>query len=135
MKEHVVMVNVKNQTGFSLIEAMIALVVSAIALLGLAAGQIKSLQYSTSSLEYTLSLIQANNAVENTWVNICGLQDGTVNFAAVNTATLLQKYQIDFPNGFDNDNFVVDVSWNDDRLNDDLPTNVELSIKFPEVCQ
>jgi type IV pilus assembly protein PilV len=129
------MVNRNSQKGFSLIEAMIALVVSAIALLGLAAGQIKSLQYSTSSLEYTLSLIQANNAVENTWVSLCGLQDGTVNFAAVNTATQLAKYKIDFPNGFNNDNFVVDVTWNDDRLNDNLDTKVELSIKFPEVCQ
>lgn len=46
------------QAGFSLLEVMISVVIAGIALLGLAAAQLKSLQYATNSFNYTVSLIQ-----------------------------------------------------------------------------
>ena len=54
----------KLQKGFTLLEVMIAVVVAGIALLGLAAAQLKSLQYATNSFNYTVSLIQAQNTIE-----------------------------------------------------------------------
>ncbi len=63
------------QLGFSLVEVLIALIISSIALLGLAAGQLKSLQFATNSFNYTMSLVQANNAIERTWANLCDLQE------------------------------------------------------------
>lgn len=96
--------------GFSLIEVLIATAISAIALLGLAAGQVKSLQYATNSLSYTLSIIQANNAVEQSWSQLCNLQNGTLNLNDLDIAPQSAKYSIDFPNGLDIDDFEVVVS-------------------------
>ena len=52
------------QRGFTLVEVLIGLALSSVALLGLAVGQLKSLQFATNSFNYTLSLVQANNAIE-----------------------------------------------------------------------
>ncbi|GAL03454.1 type IV fimbrial biogenesis protein PilV [Photobacterium aphoticum] len=60
-----------SQRGFSLIEALVALFISSVALLALAAGQLKSLQYANNSFQYTLAMIQANNAVERVWNDAC----------------------------------------------------------------
>ena len=78
--------------GFTLIEVLIALLVSNIALLGLAAGQLKSLQYATNSFNYTVSLIQANNAAERIWADICMLQDGRLAFDEVYLANLQPEF-------------------------------------------
>ncbi len=120
--------------GFSLIEVLIATAISAIALLGLAAGQVKSLQYATNSLSYTLSIIQANNAVEQSWAQICNLQNGTLSLNDLDTAPQAAKYSIEFPNGLDVDNFEVLVSWRDERMTDQLANNSSLQVKLPKVC-
>lgn len=122
-----------SQQGFSLLEVMVSLVVATIALLGLAAGQIKSLQYATNSFDYTLSLLQAHNAVENTWANLCAVQKGDVAFADVNTATQNDKYTIRFPNNFDSNNFQVEVEWVDTRINDGLENSVLIEASFPNI--
>lgn len=113
---------------------MVATVVSAIALLSLGVGQVKSLQYAASSLDYTLSLIQANNAIEQSWANLCELQNGTVTLADLNVATQTDKYTIEFPNGFDIDDFEVVVSWSDERMTDNLANSAALQVKLPGVC-
>ncbi|MDE3272806.1 type IV pilus modification PilV family protein [Pseudoalteromonas sp. G4] len=122
------------QRGFSLIEAMVATVVSAIALLSLGVGQVKSLQYASNSLDYTLSLIQANNAVEQSWANLCELQNGTLTLNDLNVATQTDKYVIEFPNGFDVDDFEIRVSWSDERMTDNLANTAGLNVKLPRVC-
>lgn len=124
----------KKQLGFSLLEAMVATVVSAIALLSLGVGQVKSLQYAASSLDYTLSLIQANNAVEQSWANLCDLQNGNIELADLDVAAQTNKYTVEFPNGFDIDDFEVLVSWNDERMTDNLANSATLRVKLPRVC-
>ena len=57
-------------TGFSLVEVLISMALATLTLLGLAAGQVKSLQFANNSFDYTLSLIQAQNASERIWVNV-----------------------------------------------------------------
>ncbi len=44
----------KKQAGFSLLEVMISVVIAGIALLGLAAAQLKSLQYATNIFNFTV---------------------------------------------------------------------------------
>ncbi|MFH6954733.1 prepilin-type N-terminal cleavage/methylation domain-containing protein [Pseudoalteromonas sp. XMcav1-K] len=123
-----------NQAGFSLVEVMVALVVSSFALLGMAAGQLQSLKYATNSFDYTLSLLQANNAVEQTWVNLCDLQKGNVTFADVTPDAQFNKYTIDFENNFNSDFFRVGVSWSDKRINDNnLANRVEIEASFPDI--
>lgn len=123
-----------NQAGFSLVEVMVALVVSSFALLGMAAGQLQSLKYASNSFDYTLSLLQANNAVEQTWANLCDLQKGNVAFADVTPEAQFNKYTIDFENNFNSDFFRVGVSWSDKRINDNnLANRVEIEASFPDI--
>jgi type IV pilus assembly protein PilV len=127
---------IKKHSGFSLLEVMVALVISAIALLGMAAGQLQSLKYATNSFDYTLALLQANNAVEQTWDNLCQLQRDPTVFNANKPSVQFDKYDIEFKNGFDNDNFLVSVSWTDDRI--DGEDKVEIQASFPNIsggCQ
>jgi type IV pilus assembly protein PilV len=115
---------------------MVALVISSIALLGMAAGQLQSLKYATNSFDYTLALLQANNAVEQTWDNLCQLQNDPTVFNANKPSAQFDKYDIEFKNGFDNDNFLVSVSWTDDRI--DGEDKVEIQASFPNIsggCQ
>lgn len=65
----------QREGGFTLIEALIALVVLSIGLLAIAALQGKALQYSHSSYQRSVAVSQANDAVERLWANICLLPD------------------------------------------------------------
>ncbi|ATC93461.1 type IV pilus modification PilV family protein [Pseudoalteromonas tunicata] len=130
---------IKNQKGFSLLEVVIAMLVASIALLGLASGQAKSLQFASNSLDYTVSIIQANNAIERVWANLCGLQHGAVAYDAGFNAVLtpaLARFTLTVtpaaPAAFSN-NLTVKVSWNDDRMNDGLANEVTLSPEFPSL--
>lgn len=121
--------------GFTLIEVMVALVLSAIALLGLASAQIKSLQFSTNSFDYTVSLIQANNTVEQLWVDLCDIQQGVIEYNADYKASLspsLTKYRLTLPATFSN-SFQISVEWNDDRVTDGLENKINLNVSFPQL--
>ncbi|MGJ8693769.1 MAG: prepilin-type N-terminal cleavage/methylation domain-containing protein [Thalassotalea sp.] len=121
--------------GFTLIEVMVALMLSAIALLGLAAAQIKSLQYSTNSFQYTVSLIQANNTVEKFWVDLCDIQQGVIEYNDEYKAILapnLPNYSLTLPADFSN-NFQLSVEWNDDRVTDGLENKIQLNVSFPQL--
>lgn len=65
-----------HEKGFILIESLIAMVVTAIALLGLAALQAKSLQRTYISSQRTIATIQANDLVERMWGSFCALPTG-----------------------------------------------------------
>ncbi|MBU2892691.1 prepilin-type N-terminal cleavage/methylation domain-containing protein [Colwellia sp. D2M02] len=130
--------------GFSMVEVLIALVLSTIALLGLAAAQLKSLQYATNSFNYTVSLIQANNAIERTWANLCALQTAGAIDAAheANIQPQTPYYTLTIPPAqlaaFAN-NLNITVSWIDTRLDDEAEANVDqnqavVNAQFYQIC-
>ena len=127
--------------GFTLIEVLIALFLSTIILLGLAAGELKSLQYATNSFNYTLSLVQANNAVEKTWSKLCDLQTGALSYDADFVSSLQPQFAAytlvltpaagaGFTNQLD-----VNVSWNDARMVDGLESRIRIDAMYPQVCR
>jgi len=125
--------------GFTLIEVLIALIVSSIALLGLASGQLKSLQYATNSFNYTVSLIQANNAIERMWGDICDLQSGDLAFDQAYISSLnpeFDAYNLELDGvavgTFDND-FIIKVKWNDERMADGLDSQIAINAAFPQL--
>ncbi len=63
------------QSGFSLVEVMVTLLVLSIGLLGIAALQVVALQSSSTSLHRSIAVIQANDLVERLWANVCDLDD------------------------------------------------------------
>lgn len=123
----------KSAQGFSLIEVMISVFVASIALLGLAAGQIKSLQYASNSFDYTLSLLQANNAIEQTWINLCDIEKNTVNFDDVSAGAQFNKYTLLYPNNYNREKFKVSVAWVENRIDDGLINRVEVEASFPDI--
>ena len=67
----------KQQGGFTLIEVLVAMVISSIAILGMMMLQLQSLKYSQSSYERSLVTIQALDLKERVWTSIC---DPTASF-------------------------------------------------------
>lgn len=61
------------QSGFSLIEVLVTMVVVGVGLLGVAALQAKSLQYAYASHQRTLAAIQANDLTERLWAGACAI--------------------------------------------------------------
>lgn len=135
----------QKQIGFSLLEVMIALVVSNVALLGLVAGELKSLQYANNSFQYTVSLIHANNTVERVLNDVCKLKSGDETFDQTYVSTRLSsgdnKYSVSLGginNPLDNGNvfyesFTVSVDWVDARMTDQNLNHVAVMANFPTV--
>jgi type IV pilus assembly protein PilV len=130
-----------NTAGFSLVEVLIALAISSIALLGLAAGQLQSLKYATNSFNYTLSLVQANNAIERTWVNLCALQNGTLDYnVAYRNAHFIPQIDLygltptpEVGNAFPN-RLNIAVSWQDARMADPNDSIIRVNATYPQIC-
>ena len=130
-----------HQQGFTLIEVMVALVISTVALLGLAAGELKSLQYATNSFNYTVSLVQANNAIERTWSNLCLLQNGNTPYDNTYQTNNLQPQlgvYVLTPDPAIGSAFTtkldVTVSWTDARMADADESIIRLVAEYPNLC-
>lgn len=106
--------------GFSLLEVLIAVLIIAFGLLGMAALQLKTVQNSHSAYQRTIASIIAMDASERMWINLGvdpeviedeWLEDweGTLP-AAANTASEIEV----LPNG----NLQISVRWQENRLAD-----------------
>lgn len=125
------------QQGFSLLEVMISVVIAGIALLGLAAAQLKSLQYATNSFHYTVSLIQGQNSIERLWPHICDIQKNNPGLFqdATFRASLspqVSDYEITLPAVYNND-MQINVSWVDKRMTDNAENQISLNASFPDL--
>ncbi len=121
-------------SGFALLEILIALIVAAIALLGLGTLQLKALQSAYSSLEYTVATIHANNLVERVWGDLCNNQAS----AAVYTATLT-SWRASLPAGTSGtvptsfaSSGTYTLNWSDSRLSDN--NTLALQVTYPAIC-
>lgn len=133
----------KKSSGFTIVEVMVAMLLSMVALLGLAAAQIKSLQYATNSFNYTVALIQANNAVERTWVKLCDIQKVAAVYDNdfIDSLDPIAPYTISITPAANagatfnaNNNLNVTVSWSDERVDNALANQVQISAEFPNLC-
>ena len=66
----------KRQRGFSLIEALIALVVLSIGLIGVAAMQLKALQSANAGYQRSVASVAAVDAQERLWAQMATLNSG-----------------------------------------------------------
>ncbi|WP_273776730.1 type IV pilus modification PilV family protein [Acinetobacter sp. GSS19] len=62
-----------SQRGFTLLEALIAMFLTAGALLGLGVLHLKSVQQSQLATQRTIANIQANDLIDRMWANLCSL--------------------------------------------------------------
>lgn len=112
----------KNQSGTILIEAMIAILVTAFTMLGTAALQAKTLKSTQLSNLRSIASIQSLDFVERMWGSSCSLPAGS--------ATVFSEWESNWKNdarfpGWTavlNDSvpsvYVLTISWTNTRVND-----------------
>lgn len=87
------------QRGFSLIEALIALVVLSVGLLGVAAMQLKALQSAHDGYQRSLASVAAVDAQERLWAELATLDPGqsceNIDSSAVQTKWRAHWFQAD----------------------------------------
>lgn len=109
--------------GFSLLEALIAVVILSVGLLGVAAMQLKSLQFSQNSYQRSVAISQANDAVERLWAGICSLPDDLVeieeDWQAVHEGALgMSEWTGSIVSDTNTNpaNYTINISWQDERI-------------------
>ena len=111
------MIMQKQQSGFTLIEVLIAMVISSIAILGMMMLQLQSLKYSQSSFERSLVMLQASDLKERTWTSVCD----PLNAFSQLTSEWTNQYE-DSLHGWEADARILSVS--------DINYRVEVEIKW-----
>lgn len=122
------------QQGFNLVEIMVSMVLAVMVFLGLAKGQVVSLQQAHYSLQSTLATIEASNSVEQIWGLLCEVQRKPERFTQgdfLARFTLLEGHQLVLPSRY-SDHFVVAIEWRDARISG--ARRVELNAGFPPLC-
>lgn len=66
-----------SQQGFALLEALIAMFITAGVLLGLGVLHIKSVQQSALTTQRTIATIQASDLIDRMWASVCSLDNST----------------------------------------------------------
>ena len=139
------LVNSNLEKGFTLFEVVVSMFIVGVALLGLIKLEIKILQSSTSSFDYTVSTIQANNYIDAIWIDLCKVQNGldgkyaTIKSEWVTELATFNKQTEISPSGSAFNKYqTVTVKWSDSRFNDSL-SNQEVNVFahfpiFPSTC-
>lgn len=122
------------QSGFALLEVLLAMLVAAIALLGLATLELRAVQSAQSSLQYTIATTQLNNLTEQLRANLCANRSTAVTYQATVqawTASLPTGLSASIPSAYA-DSMTFTLTWQDSRLT--TGNSVTLYPVFPAIC-
>ena len=130
--------------GFSLLEVLVSMFIASIALIGLGVTQRKSLQFANNSFDYTVSLVQAQNAIERMWPELCEIQhnspskftDQAFRESLQPPNSLSFRYVLTLPETY-SEEMPIAVAWRDLRVPEEAqnqqPNQVTLNSSFVEV--
>lgn len=128
------MKHTRYQSGFSLLEVLISVLILSFGLLGMAGLQLKSLQSGHSAYQRTLATVIAMDAGERLWANSASLDPLT-------TEELQIQWQTDWQNGDDGrltlpgltasivapgageTTFVITINWDESRFSGSAETS------------
>lgn len=112
------------QSGFTLIEALVAVLILSVGLLGVAAMQLKAMQSSHVAYQRSVATLAAQDAVDRLW-RATALAGGTCSdIDDSNPSDYYDNWSAEFP-GLVNPvtpdtsgscKFVIDISWDDERF-------------------
>ena len=130
--------------GFSLLEVLVSMFIASIALIGLGVTQLKSLQFANNSFDYTVSLVQAQNAIERMWPELCEIQHNSPSKFKEQAFreslrppnSLSFRYVLTLPETY-SEEMPIAVAWRDLRVPEEaqnqLLNQVTLNSSFVEV--
>ncbi|OHU86383.1 hypothetical protein BET10_16520 [Pseudoalteromonas amylolytica] len=106
---------------------MVSMLIASIALLGLAATQLRALQYATNSFDYTVALVQGQNAMEKIWSRLCDIQhndpslfqDEEFREWLLAPSDIRTTFEVIVPQTYENEMNIF-VNWVDDRMDPDV---------------
>ncbi|GHE22608.1 type IV pilus modification protein PilV [Halomonas urumqiensis] len=127
--------------GFTLLEALIAVLVLSLGLLGVAAMQLKAMQSAHVSYQRSVATLAAQDAVERLWVAL-GESGGTCPAAGdLNGAGGLDSWSDVwgvYLNGLDDEpvvavdcEYTVTVAWEDDRFGGENVSSLVYVVRLP----
>lgn len=124
--------------GFTLLEALVAVLVLALGLLGVAAMQLKALQSSHVSFQRTVATMAAQDAVERLWVDLgnktlqacpdadpVGWKNDWANHLTLRDVTTITEDPVFCEYG-------ITVGWVDDRFGAENVSTLQYRIKLPK---
>lgn len=129
----------QRMAGFTLVETLVALLVLAIGLLGVAAMQIKATQSAQLAAQTGMANIAAQDARERLWAaRVRGDNPSCPTPAAVNGSDWQHRWQPFLPelnaspvSALGDCRFVIEVRWRDRRL-DPYLTRLEYRVRLPQ---
>ena len=125
--------------GFSLLEVVVSLLLAGLMLLGLAATQLKSLQFASNSFHYTMALIHGQNAIDRMWPILCQLQHQNSSLDSANNPLVASlnpddpNFSLQLPAAFSQE-MQITVSWADERMTNPAENQISLLASFPAVA-
>jgi type IV pilus assembly protein PilV len=130
------------QTGFTLLEALIAVMVLSLGLLGVAAMQLKSMQSAHLSYHRSIATLAAQDAVERLWV---ALGEGSPNCpeASVVNGESAGGWHAEWVRhlpGLESDpvlrdgcQYIIVVEWRDERFSGEEVSSLRYVVQLPGV--
>jgi len=136
-----------SQRGFTLIEALIALLVLSIGLLGVAAMQLKALQGAHAAYQRSIASLAAQDAQERLWAEMAG-DDQDLECPSWSDAKDLEQeswyatWESYFPglvqdavapSGKPNEDceFVISIKWSENRFAEEDDPGFEYTVRLP----
>ncbi|WP_258394065.1 type IV pilus modification protein PilV [Halomonas sp. SL1] len=129
------------QRGFSLLEALIALLVLSIGLLGVAGMQLKALQGAHAAYQRSIASLAAQDAQERLWAEMAEEKELSCPSESVvngheagwhdQWSTFLPGLSNTPVNGHGECEFDIDIAWAEERFSSEGPPAFEYRVRLP----
>jgi type IV pilus assembly protein PilV len=127
-------------SGFTLLEAMIAVLVLSLGLLGAAAMQLKALQSAHAAYQRSVATLAVQDAVERLWVKLGEFPPNCPEASEVNGEDV-ESWYAEWSNhlpGLNSDpvanagcEYTITVSWSDERFGGEDVSHLAYVVKIP----
>lgn len=122
------------QSGVTLIETLITMVIVSIGLLAIAALQLKSVQYASESYHRSVATVLAGDLVERLWAGICTLPDNADAIAEDWETSIIESDPPPLPGWIQQDGgplsesdgvYTINIEWTEKLGSDDGDDDVD----------
>lgn len=98
------------EQGFALLEALIAMFITAGVLLALGVLHVKSVQQSALAAQRTIATIQANDLIDRMWASVCSLDDNTGQIANTRLSNIKSQWEKRWTDNDSENTFIDELS-------------------------